>query len=208
MDSLLTSFDKYTTDAFAIALIASGVVCCFLGYRLFRIILGVTGFLGGGVLVWTLAVGGEYSQVVVLASALLVGLGGAVAMFSLFYVGVFLFGCSLGLLTSTVLSSAFGTEFGILLTSLFGLIAGLVTLLIRKGVMVTSTALTGSWAVLSGTSHFVDSVDLVRVFLEPNIPRSQDNLYYGILILWLVLGASGLAVQLRWLRRKKNRKYR
>ena len=208
MNGLLTGLDRYATDAFAVALIASGVFSCFLGYRLFRIVLSVTGLLGGGALIWTVAAGTGYGQGVVLAAVLLGALLGALAMFSLFYVGVFLFGCSLGLLISIVVSSAVGTELNVLLGSIFALVGGLVTLLIRKGLVVASTALTGSWAVLSGTSHFVDSVDLVRVLSEPDLLRSQGGLYYVVLAFWLVLGIGGVAIQLRGLRRKRKRKNR
>ena len=206
MNSLLTVLDRYAADAFAVALIASGVICCFLGYRLFRIVLGVTGFLGGGALVWTLAAGAGYGQGVVLAAALLGALLGALAMFSLFYVGVFLFGCSLSLLISIVVFSVVRTELNVLLACIFALVGGLVTLLIRKGLVVASTALTGSWAALSGTSHFVENMDLVRLLSEPDFPRSQSGLHYVVLALWLALGIGGIAVQLRGLRRK--RKYR
>ena len=107
-----------------------------------------------------------------------------------------------------MVSSAVGTELNVLLGSIFALVGGLVTLLIRKGLVVASTALTGSWAVLSGTSHFVDSVDLVRVLSEPDLLRSQGGLYYVVLAFWLVLGIGGVAIQLRGLRRKRKRKNR
>ena len=50
----IVDFDHSAVDAFAIAFIASGILACFFGYRLLRVVLGVTGFIAVGSLVWTL----------------------------------------------------------------------------------------------------------------------------------------------------------
>lgn len=203
--SSVIDFNLNAVDAFAISLIASGVLACFFGHRLFRIVVGVSGFVAGASLAWALLTGTGYGQGVVIAGALLGAVLGAVAMFSLFYVGVFLFGCALGLLMALVVLSAVGSELNVLVACIFALVSGLVTLVFRKVLIVVSTALTGSWSVLAGISYFVDGFDLVRVLSEPNLLRSQGGWYYLIWGLWAVLGISGIGVQLRTLHKRRRR---
>jgi hypothetical protein len=205
VNSWMLGFASHVPNAFAIVLILSGVFTCFFGYRLFRVVLGVTGLVAGGTLSWTLLTGAGYGQAVAIAGIVLGALLGALAMFSLFYVGVFLFGSALGLLMATVVLSAIDNQFNALIAYVFALVSGIVTLLFRKVLIVVSTAMTGAWSVLSGISYFAGDMDLVRVFAQPDLLPSQGGCYYLILALWVVLGTSGVGVQMKTLRKKKRR---
>ncbi len=196
----IVDFDHSAVDAFAIAFIASGILACFFGYRLLRIVLGVTGFIAVGSLVWTLLTGTGYEQDVVVFGAVLGALLGAVAMF---YVGVFLFGCALGLLVSVLVLGFTGSGLNVLVACIFTLAGGLVTLLSRKVLIVTSTALTGAWIALAGVSYFVEDFDLVSILSEPNLLRSQGGWYYLMLALWALLAMGGIGVQIRALRKSR-----
>ena len=148
--SRILDFDFSATDTFAIALIASGMITCFFGYRLFKIVLAITGFVAGGALAWTVLTAAGYGTMVTIAGTLLAALVGGVAMFSLFFAGVFLFGCAMGLLMAIVIMSAIGSELNVVVVSIFALVNGLATLWFRKVLVVASTALTGAWSILSG----------------------------------------------------------
>ncbi len=201
--SRILDFELNATDTFAIALIASGVITCFWGYRLFKVVLGVTGFVTGGALAWTVLTAAGYGQMVTIAGTLLAALLGGLAMFSLFFAGVFLFGCAMGLLMAVVILSALGGELNVVAVSIFSLVNGLVTLWFRKVLVVASTALTGAWSVVSGVAYFAGDLDLVGALSEPELLRTQGGLYYAVLALWFLIGISGIAVQMRAQRKRK-----
>lgn len=196
----VVDFNRNVTNAFAIAFIASGLLTCFFGYRLLRIVLGVTGFVAVGALTWTLLTGTAYGQAVAIIGAVLGAMLGAVAMF---YVGVFLFGCALGLLIAMLVLGVTASELNLVVSGAFALVGGLVTLLLRKVLIVMSTGLTGAWSVVSGAAHFVEGFDLVRLLAEPSLLRSEGGLYYLFLAFWASLGIGGIAVQLGTFRKRK-----
>ena len=201
--SRIADFNLSATDTFAVTLIASGMITCFYGYRLFKIVLAITGFVTGGTLAWTVLTTAGYGQTVMIAGTFLAGLVGGIAMVSLFFAGVFLFGCSMGLLMAVLLLSTIGSELNVVVVSIFALVNGLVTLWFRKVLVVASTALTGAWSVLSGIAYFVGDLDLVGALAKPELLRTQGGLYYAVLALWLLLGISGIAIQMRSQRKRK-----
>ncbi|HKK25794.1 MAG TPA: DUF4203 domain-containing protein, partial [Gracilimonas sp.] len=81
-----------------------GALQCFFGYRLFKFILGLIGFLLGSAL--TVAIGSTYSIEVipVILLGLVGGFIGAALMVALYYVGVFVIGSLLGGILGIVLS--------------------------------------------------------------------------------------------------------
>ncbi len=201
--SRFLDFDLSATDTLAIALITSGMTTCFFGYRLFKVVLAITGFVIGGALAWTVLTAAGYGQWITIAGSLLTAVVGSVAMFSFFFAGVFLFGCAMGLLMAVVILSAIGSELNVVVVSIFALVNGLVTLWFRKVLVVASTALTGAWSVLSGVAYFVADLDLVGALAKPELLRTQGCLYYAVLALWLLLGLSGIAIQMRTQRKRK-----
>ena len=201
--SRISDFNLSATDTFAVTLIATGMITCFYGYRLFKIVLAITGFVTGGALAWTVLTAAGYGQTVMIAGTFLVGFVGGIAMFSLFFAGVFFFGCSMGHLMAVVLLSAIGSELNVAVISIFALFNGLATLWFRKVLVVASTALTGAWSVLSGIAYFVGDLDLVGALAKPELLRTQGDLYYAVLALWLLLGISGIAIQMRSQRKRK-----
>ena len=201
--SRILNFELNAPDTFAVALIASGVITCFWGYRLFKVVLGVTGFVTGGALAWTVLTEAGYGEMVTIAGTLLAALLGAAVLFSLFFGGVFLFGCAMGLLMAIAILSVLGGELNVVAVSIFSLVNGLVTLWFRKVLVVASTALTGAWSVLSGVAYFAGDLDLVGGLAKPELLRTQGGLYYAVLALWFLIGMSGIAIQMKAQRKRK-----
>ena len=77
----------------AIILLCGGLLACFLGYRLFRFVLGVYGLLLGAILAVQL-VGPEELWATV-ATAIVGGIGGVLVFLAAYYVGVALVGAAL-----------------------------------------------------------------------------------------------------------------
>jgi len=195
----VVELNSSASSILGIALIASGVLTCFFGYRLFKTVLAVLGFVTGSALAWTLLTAQGHGQGVTIAGTLLGGILGAAALFYLFYAGVFFFGAVLGLLIVMVVLSAMGNDFTTPFVGFSAAIGGLVSLLFRKVLVVASTALTGAWNVLCGASYFIGGADLVRLLSEPNVLPSQGGSYFVVLAFWIVLGVSGMSMQFRTL---------
>src|SRR5262245_26403155 len=80
----------------AIVLVIGGALSCFAGYRLFKVVLGLYGFLLGAMLASSMfAAGGPFGM---LAAALVGGIAGALTLMFAYFVGIALVGAGLGAL--------------------------------------------------------------------------------------------------------------
>src|SRR6187551_3788038 len=86
----------YATPVAAIFLVG-GLLACFAGYRLFRVVLGLYGFIFGAA-VTTSVMGASHTMVALAAAALVGGLVGAGLMVAAYFIGVGLVGAGLSLL--------------------------------------------------------------------------------------------------------------
>jgi len=86
--------------------LALGILLWFLGYRIFKSVLGFYGFLIGAALGGGLAAVLGAGQLIAIIAAVVVGLICAVLAVSLYFVGVFLAGAALGVFAGVSLSSA------------------------------------------------------------------------------------------------------
>ena len=80
----------------AVLIIAGGAMACFAGYRLFRIVLAIYGFMLGAVIASSIV--GVTNTIGMLAAALGGGLVGALMLVFAYFVGIALVGAALGAL--------------------------------------------------------------------------------------------------------------
>src|SRR5262245_8594491 len=81
-----------------------GIVGCFFGYRLFRLVLAIAGFVIGALL--ASSVFGVSDTTAMIVAALVGGLIGAGVLFAAYFVGVALIGAGLGAAAANILFSA------------------------------------------------------------------------------------------------------
>lgn len=131
-----------------------GVVQCFLGYRIIRIVLGFYGFiwgLGAGVVLsLSLSIAGPAAIAVVVVC----GAAGAVLMVMALYVGIFLLGATLAggaahLAAPALLGNA-GISAGRAVVVIAGVAGGVVGLLFRRFIIIVLTSLGGAAQVVTG----------------------------------------------------------
>jgi hypothetical protein len=198
LDTLL-AFEGMTRSAATLLLIALGLITCFAGYRLFRVLLAVYGFaLGAGLGAVMASSFADGQLLLTLAGAVLGGLAGAVLMVVLYFVGVFGVGTVAGALLVNLLAGAVGVDVPILVLFVAGPIGGLLAMLVQRVAIVLATALAGAWAVVGSGAALVGgpSVPLTTLYGRPGIWHSADLPYLGSLLLWLALAAAGTTVQL------------
>jgi hypothetical protein len=169
-----------------------GAIQCFFGYRIFKVILGLVGFLLGGALAATIGYAISQQETVALMAGLIGGLIGVASMVALYYIGIFLIGGFLGVVLGTVLFAAAvnNPEPAVLL--ILAVIAGVIALIFQKLMIIVSTGFGGAWSVVTGIAHFTGSIDLTNI---ERLFRSAGSRIYAIILCWLVLGILGVIVQ-------------
>ncbi len=186
----------------ALASIGLGALYCFFGYRIFKIILGILGFIGGASAAAAVAFdifGRE--QVILIVAGLVGGIMGAVLMVVLYFIGIFLLGAWLGSLLGILLTGGGGSTVETVIILTLAVMGGIVAVLLQKLMIILSTALGGSWSIVSGIFYFVGGgFGPIRSFQyhpNPKILRSMGVQGYVMLLCWVLLGIAGIIVQYR-----------
>jgi hypothetical protein len=182
----------------AIFLVAGGLLACFAGYRLFRLVLGIYGFILGALIATSIYGPGETLMVVLVALG--GGLIGALVLIFAYFLGVALVGAALGALSLNLLWTQFAGEPHALVVILFAVLGALVALLLQRYVIIVGTAFGGAWTAVVGAFALMSE----RVLWGPgpwifDRPFPVDVPVPGnqwVFIGWLVLGLAGTVVQL------------
>lgn len=187
----------YAVPAAAI-LALSGAVACFGGYRLFRIVLGIYGFILGAMV--TTSVMGTSSAWVLALAAVVGGIIGSGLMIAAYFVGVGLIGAGLASLAVHLVWRVIGGEPPIVLLVIMAVLGALGALKIARYVAVVGTALAGSWTlIVSGMALTGHKFGTLTV--------TPDNVWviYGagpltankwVMAAWVALALAGAVVQM------------
>ena len=182
--------------AAAIALVLGGAIACFAGYRLFRIVLAIYGFIFGAYFASsTMASSNAVGMVV---AALVGGLVGSVVFFFAYFLGIALVGAGLGALIAHVawtrLSAA---EPPVLIVLLFAIVGTVASMILQRYVIIVSTAFSGAWTIMLGALALVDRGAARAAsdvwILYPFTPAPGGR---WVPIVWIVLGLIGTTMQL------------
>jgi hypothetical protein len=181
----------------AIILLAGGLVACFLGYRLFRLLVAVCGFVGGlsvgallieGVETWAAAI-------LLIAS----GLVGTALFLALYLAGVSLLGAAIAALAVHLVWPGLSTNPQPWLIFSVCLVGAIAAVLLRRYVIIIGTSFGGAWGALVGSMALAGhpaavaaaSGDLWGVY--PMAP-ARGQMWFAVG--WLALAAAAILVQL------------
>ena len=182
----------------AVILLAGGLISCFAGYRVFRIVLGIYGFIIGAL--FASGIVGPENTVWMTVAALGGGIVGALILIAAYFVGVALLGAGIGALVASLIWAALEREPGAIVVILFAVAGALGALALQRYVIVGATAFGGAWTIivgalaLSGTRVAVDAAARNNVWLAYPMNPAPGN--YWVLLVWLALGITGVVVQL------------
>lgn len=178
----------------------TGCLYCFLGYRLIKFVLGLTGFLLAGSTAAVIVGFLSYGHVVAMGIALaLGGLCGAMALFFLYRTGVFCLGMiGAGVAAFTILQ---GREESWILWAVAGsgLAGGLLALLVERPVVKLATAAIGAMLLTQAGLGVARDQGLLEALSTPDgsgTAASPENLPYlgwavlGVWVLFTLLGAA------------------
>ena len=181
----------------AVLLVVSGAVACFAGYRLFRLVLAIYGFILGAML--SSSVMGISNHFAMIVAALVGGIAGALLLVFAYFVGIALVGAGLGALLVHVGWSWIGSgdppAAAVILLSIAGSIGAMV---LQRYVIIVSTAFGGAWTVIVGGLALFGNRAAPRPtadvwILYPMTPAPASSV---VPIAWIILGLFGTAVQL------------
>jgi hypothetical protein len=178
----------------AVGAIALGLLACFAGYRTFRVILGITGFVIGGVLAGYLLYNLTHSELVGVIAGLIGGLIGAGLMAGLYVVGVFVIGAIFGGIAASALLALGGSTPPGWLVVILAIIAGVLAILFQKLMIVIATSFVGAWLAVSGVAAIAGVIELPRLEW---FPLGLSSAPTGWLLGWLILGFVGFVAQHR-----------
>jgi len=182
----------------AIILLLGGLLSCFAGYRVFRFVLGFFGFVLGALL--TSSVMGTEETVWMVVAALVGGLVGALILIAAYFVGVALIGAGVGALAVNLIWAALGREPHIVIVILFAIAGALGALALQRYVIITTTGFGGAWTAIVGALALIGDQLAVEAAARNNVwlayPMNPAPGQRWVIAVWLVLGLTGVIVQL------------
>jgi hypothetical protein len=133
----------------AVALVLGGAVACFAGYRLFRLVLAIYGFIAGAMVASSMM--GTSNTIGMIVAALVGGLAGSLLLFFAYFVGIALVGAGLG---AFILQAAWGRfqagdpPWGVVLAA--AAVGTIIALLLQRYVIIVGTSFSGAWMIILG----------------------------------------------------------
>jgi hypothetical protein len=191
----------------AIVLLLGGIVACFFGYRMFRLVLAIFGFILGALA--ASSVFGASNTGPMLIAAAIGGLAGAGILIAAYFVGVALVGAGLGALVANLAFSASGNEPHFLVI-LFCAVAGAVgSMYLQRYFIIIGTAFGGAWTLIVGAMALVGDRTALAAAAAGDVwvayPLDPAPGRRWVPIAWIVLSLIGTGVQLGWTGGEKGR---
>ena len=190
---------SYTTTAAALFALG-GLLTCFAGYRLFRVVLGLYGFFLGW-MVGTAVTDASNSTFIHLMAGLGGGVAGALVMVFAYFVGVGLIGAGLAAMGLNFLWRAFGGEPPTLILVVVCVIGAVLALNVQRWIVIFGTALAGAWTALVGLTALTGDGAALKAASAPNVwvvyPTNLMPGGWKITTAWFVLSIVGVVVQMQ-----------
>jgi hypothetical protein len=182
----------------AVILIVGGAVACFAGYRFFRVVLAIYGFILGALMASSMM--GVGNNVGMIVAALVGGLIGAVVLVLAYFVGIALVGAGLGaLIAHEVWHWIKPGDPPALIVIGAALVGAALAMVVQRYVIVVGTAFGGAWTMIVGLMNALSTRGLTRMSSATEVwilyPQSTPGDRWAPLA-WLVLGLIGVVVQL------------
>jgi hypothetical protein len=182
----------------AIALLIGGVVSCFFGYRLFRIVLTIFGFILGALTASSIFGVSDTGPMVL--AAIVGGLLGAALLFTAYFVGVALVGAGLGALIANLLFAAGDREPHALIVVLFSIGGAIASMYLQRYVIIVGTSFGGAWTLIVGGLALVGDRMAMAAAATGDVwvvyPMDPAPGRQWVRIAWFVLALIGVAVQM------------
>ena len=188
-----------------ILLLLSGALTCFAGYRLFRVVLAIYGFILGAML--ASSVMGATNTAGMIAAALVGGVCGALLLMFAYFIGIALVGAGLGAFVAHAAWSNVGSgDPPVVAVIVLSILGSISAMFLQRYVIIVATAFGGAWTVIVGGLAISGERGAARAasardvwILYPTTPMPQK----WVPVAWIALGLIGTGVQLGITGRKR-----
>ena len=191
----------------AIVLLLGGTVACFFGYRLFRIVLAIFGFIVGAFT--ASSVFGVSDTGPMIVAAIVGGLIGAGILIAAYFVGVALVGAGLGAVAANLLFAATGQDPHFLVLILFTVVGAAAAMYLQRYFIIVGTAFGGAWTLIVGAMALLGNPGALAAAAAGDVwvayPMNPAPGQRWLPVAWIVLGLIGTGVQLGWTGGEKGR---
>ncbi len=188
----------YATPTAAIFALG-GLLTCFAGYRLFRFVLGLNGFIAGALIASNLFGAGNTWTMVMAAIA--GGVVGAAVMVVAYFVAVGLVGAGLAAMLLHLGWRFVGGEPPTIVVVVVCVVGAVLALRAVRYVVICGTAIAGSWTFLVGALALAGNPNSLIAASAPNVwvvyPIDLLPPNWWVMIGWITLTLAGIVVQLK-----------
>lgn len=194
----------------AVVILIGGIVSCFFGYRLFRIVLAIFGFILGALFASSLF--GVSDTGPMIAAAAVGGIVGALILFFAYFVGVALVGAGLGATVANMLFSRGEADPGVFVVIGLSVLGAALAMYLQRYCLIVGTAFGGAWTTLVGAVALVGDRSALAAALSRDVwvayPLNPAPGQRWVPIAWIALSLIGTAVQLGWTGGERGRVHR
>jgi hypothetical protein len=182
----------------AAMLLAGGVISCFFGYRLFRTVLAIFGFVLGGML--ASSVFGVSNTTMMLVAWVLGGLVGAFILIFAYFLGVALAGAAIGAAIANVMFSIGNRDPRALIVILFSITGAIAAMYLQRYFIIVFTAFGGAWTMIVGAMALVGDRTALKAATSGDVwvayPLNPAPGQRWVVYVWILLSLIGAGVQL------------
>ena len=187
----------YQVPAAAI-LLAGGFLACFFGYRLFKVVLGVFGFIIGALAASSVFGSSDTTPMVI--AAIVGGVAGAALLLAAYFVGVALVGAGIGALLVNLIWTQIEGDPHPFVVVLFSVAGALVATWLQRYVIILGTAFAGAWTMLVGGLALAGDRTAINAAAAGDIwvayPMNPAPGQRWVPYAWVALGLLGTLVQM------------
>jgi hypothetical protein len=184
----------------AVILLAGGILACFSGYRLFKVVLAVFGFIIGALAASSVFGGTDTTPMVI--GAIVGGIAGAALLLAAYFVGVALVGAGIGALVVNGIWTQVEGDPHPAVVILCSIAGAVVATWLQRYVIILGTAFAGAWTMLVGGMAMMGDSGPLKAAASGDIwvayPLNPAPGMRWVPWAWFALGAFGTLVQMRW----------
>ena len=182
----------------AALLLLGGIISCFFGYRLFRTVLAIFGFIVGGMLASSIF--GVSNTTMMLVAWVGGGLVGAFILVFAYFLGVALAGASIGAAVANLLFSVGNRDPRVLVVILCSVAGAIASMYLQRYFIIVFTAFGGAWTMIVGAMGIVGDPAALRAAATGDVwvayPLNPAPGQRWVVIVWVILSLLGAGVQL------------
>ena len=182
----------------AILLVIGGVVSCFFGYRLFKFVLAIFGFILGALA--ASSIWGSSDTTYMVIAAILGGLVGGLLLLAAYFIGVALVGAGLGALAANLIWTQIEGDPHPFVVILFSVAGALLATWLQRYVIILGTAFGGAWTILVGGLALMGDETAINAAAAGDVwvayPMNPAPGQGWVLWAWVALGLVGTLVQM------------